>query len=100
MDNLSTGDLPNSFITNEYGYENFSINYKNFDINENYCGNAIEFLGKIKTNSIPLILTDIPYGVVNRDSSGLRNFDKKDADVCDFSLDELINELHRVSSGS
>lgn len=100
MDNLSTGDLSNSFITNEYRYENLSINYNNFDINENYCGNAIELIKKINTNSIPLILTDIPYGVVNRKSAGLRNFDKKDADICDFSLDELISELHRVSSGS
>ena len=68
--------------------------------NRNYCGNAIELLKKVETNSIPMILTDIPYGVVNRDSSGIRVFDKKDADICNFSLNELVDELYRVCSGS
>ena len=69
-------------------------------LNRNYCGNAIELLKKIPTSSIPLVLTDIPYGVVNRESSGIRVFDKKDADICNFSMKELIDELYRVSSGS
>lgn len=36
----------------------------------------MKLLPKIKDNSIRLLLTDIPYGVVNRNDNGLRNFDK------------------------
>lgn len=68
--------------------------------NQTYCGNAIELLKKIPTNSIPMVLTDIPYGVINRESSGIRSFDKKDADIVDFSIQQLINEITRVCSGS
>lgn len=68
--------------------------------NKIYSGNAIDLLKSIPKESIPLVLTDIPYGVVNRESSGIRSFDKKDADLCNFSIDELVRELYRVAKGS
>lgn len=64
------------------------------------CKDAIELLRELPDKSVPLILTDIPYGVVNRDSGGIRVFDKEDADVVNFSLEELILEMERVSCGS
>ena len=47
-----------------------------------------------------MTLTDIPYGVVNRESGGIRSFDKKNADDETFALDVFINEVVRVTSGS
>ena len=51
-------------------------------------------------NSVNLTLTDIPYGVVNRDSNGLRNLNKEDADVMTFDLHEFLSEVYRVTSGT
>lgn len=64
------------------------------------CADAIEYIKRIPDNSVPLILTDIPYDVVNRESSGIRNFDKGDADQLNFDLNDLVVELERISSGS
>lgn len=71
-----------------------------YQINKTYKEDAITALKKIDSNSIPLILTDIPYGVINRDSSGIRNFDKKDADILNIDLISLIEELSRISKGT
>lgn len=68
--------------------------------NQIICADAITYLKTIPTNSIPLILTDIPYGVVSRESSGIRDFDKKDADKVNFDINALVEELERVVSGS
>lgn len=54
----------------------------------------------IPDNSIDLILTDIPYDEVNRKSNGLRNLDKKEADVLTFNLQEFLKECDRVCKGS
>ena len=45
-------------------------------------------------------ITDIPYGEVNRKSNGLRNLDKKDADIETFDLETFVNEVCRVTKGS
>lgn len=63
-------------------------------------GDSLQVLKSIPSKSIPLILTDIPYGVVNRESSGIRTFDKEKADIVNFDLEELLSELSRISSGS
>ncbi len=54
----------------------------------------------IPNNTFNLTLTDIPYGVVNRPSGGLRNLDKENADTIDFEIPDLVKELVRVTSGS
>jgi len=51
-------------------------------------------------HSINLVLVDIPYGQVNRGSSGLRNLDKSRADIPTFPLSEWVSETARIASGS
>lgn len=47
-----------------------------------------------------LTLTDIPYGEVNRDSNGLRNLNKKTADILTFNLTTFLEELFRVTKST
>lgn len=61
---------------------------------------AIDFLHEFEDNSIDLLLTDIPYNVVNRKSNGLRNLDKKDADPFNLNLYELLELIHKKTKGS
>lgn len=75
------------------------INVKDYE-NKIICANSMDIIKRIPSNSIPLILTDIPYGVINRTSAGIRDFDKLDADIVDFNLEELAYELNRICSGS
>jgi site-specific DNA-methyltransferase (adenine-specific) len=63
-------------------------------------GDCLEKLKELEDKSIDMVLTDIPYGEVNRTSNGLRNLDKGVADVFDFSLEEMVNEFCRVTKGS
>lgn len=63
-------------------------------------GDCLELLPTIPDGSIDMILTDIPYGEVNRKSSGLRNLDKGKADELTFSLRDVMSEVVRVVSGS
>ena len=55
---------------------------------------------KVKDDCFDFTLTDIPYNVVNRTSNGLRNLDKKNADVLLFDLDKFLNEVYRITKGS
>lgn len=63
-------------------------------------GDCLEKMKDIPDNSIDLVLTDIPYGEVNRKSNGLRNLDKSTADIVLFNIESLIKELSRVAKGS
>ena len=47
-----------------------------------------------------MLLTDIPYGVVNRDDNGLRNLDKDLSDKLCFNLDEYLEKVSEVVKGS
>lgn len=69
-------------------------------LNKTYFGDCLKIMENIDTNSIPLILTDIPYDEVNRKSNGLRNLDKGTADVLTFDLDKFLEQCYRVCSGS
>ena len=64
------------------------------------CIDCIEGMKLLEDNYVDLILTDIPYGEINRKSNGLRNLDKKDADIIEFNLDKFIDECIRICSGS
>lgn len=66
---------------------------------ELYNADCFEIL-KDKYKIADLILTDIPYGEVNRKSNGLRNLDKDKADIVTFDLIELVNMLCKVTKGS
>ena len=61
---------------------------------------CMKFLAERGSKSVDLVLTDIPYGEVNRKSNGLRNLDKGKADIVTFNLTELVDELCRVTKGS
>lgn len=61
---------------------------------------CMNVLPSLADGSISLTLTDIPYDEVNRKSGGLRNLDKSHADIITFPLDEFIDEVVRVTSGS
>ena len=56
--------------------------------------------GGYADKSIDMVLTDIPYGEVNRKDNGLRNLDKGIADKCEFEISDLMGELLRVTRGS
>ena len=61
---------------------------------------CMNVLPSLDDGSIHLTLTDIPYDEVNRKSAGLRNLDKSKADIITFPLDDFIDEVVRVTSGS
>lgn len=64
------------------------------------CGNCIELMKQMLNDAVEMTLTDIPYDVVNRDSNGIRNFNKMDADDKTFDLDVFVAEVVRVTKGS
>ena len=65
-----------------------------------YNDNCMNVLKTLENDSVHMTLTDIPYDEVNRSSGGLRNLDKSHADIITFPLDEFIDEVVRVTSGS
>ncbi len=54
----------------------------------------------MENDSVDFTLTDIPYNAVNRDSNGLRNLDKEQADIMMFNMDDFLNEINRVTKNS
>lgn len=60
----------------------------------------MEVMRGLSDKSIDLCVTDIPYGVVNRVSGGLRNLDKQNADTSTFQLRGFLSALDRLVSGS
>lgn len=70
------------------------------ELNKIYNGDCLELMKEISNKSVDLVLTDIPYGEVNRESNGLRELDKGCADEVDFAIQDLMNELSRVCKGS
>lgn len=71
-----------------------------FELDRVYQRDCIEGMKAMPNDSVDLILTDIPYDEVNRKSNGLRNLDKKDADMLTFDLNEFINECVRICKGN
>ena len=64
-------------------------------------GDCLDRMAEIEDGSVDLVLTDIPYGEVNRKSGGLRVLDKGCADTFDNALiPGLVNSLIRVSNGA
>ena len=61
---------------------------------------CLEYMKTLPDKSFDLVLTDIPYDAVNRETNGLRNLDKGDADILTVPLVDLLKEIIRVSRGS
>lgn len=52
------------------------------------------------SNTVQLVVADLPYGEVNQKSAGLRLLDRETADDCKIDLDAMVSQLVRVCSGS
>ena len=59
-------------------------------------GDCLELMKNIPDGSVDLVLTDIPYDAVNRQSNGLRNLDKGKADIINFHLDLFLQRVLMV----
>lgn len=70
------------------------------EINKVYNEDCLDGMRRIADGTVDMILCDLPYGEVNRKSSGLRNLDKGVADVCDINLEQLCQEYQRVCKGT
>ena len=70
------------------------------EINKLYNIDCMEFMKTLPNNSVDVIITDIPYGVVTRESNGLRNLDKEKADVVTFDTLAFIKECYRIAKSS
>lgn len=68
-------------------------------MNKIYNENCMIGMSKMEDNSVDITVTDIPYGAVNRESNGLRNLDKQDADIFNLDMEELLTEIKRVTTG-
>ena len=69
-------------------------------INQIIQGDCLEVMKTLPDNSVDLTLTDIPYGVINRASSGLRNLDKGNADIMTFEISDFLKEIDRLTTGT
>lgn len=67
---------------------------------EIFNGDCMKILPTLEANSVDAVITDIPFGEVNRETNGLRKFDKGLADIVDFDLIAMAKELDRVCKGS
>jgi site-specific DNA-methyltransferase (adenine-specific) len=72
--------------------------YYETELGKLYHGDCLEILPHLEP--VDLVLTDIPYGEVNRKGNGLRNLDKGKADIETFQLKEFIPIIAEISSGS
>lgn len=61
---------------------------------------CLDIMAKMNDGAVDFTLTDIPYDAVNRDSNGLRNLNKGNADIITFNLDEFLKQVLRVTSNS
>lgn len=65
-----------------------------------YHGDALRKMISLPDNGIDVLLTDIPYGHVNRESGGLRKLDKGFADWETFDLKEFAFQSIRITKQS
>lgn len=61
---------------------------------------CMDIMSKMDDGCVDFTLTDIPYDAVNRDSNGLRNLDKGNADIITFDLTTFLDGIYRVTSNS
>ena len=65
-----------------------------------FHADCLDIMKEMDDASVDFTLTDIPYDAVNRDSNGLRNLNKGNADIITFDLDEFLKQVYRVTSNS
>ncbi|WP_311983270.1 DNA-methyltransferase [Vagococcus lutrae] len=69
------------------------------ELNKIYNEDCLIGMKSIADKSVDVTVTDIPYGVVSRSSNGLRNLNKGKADIFALDLNELLNDIERVTKG-
>lgn len=67
------------------------------ETNKLYNINCMNFMENMENNSVDLILTDIPYGTVTRESNGITNFNRENADIVTFELLPFVKECYRLA---
>ena len=70
------------------------------EIDKIYNEDCLEGMKRIDDASVDCIITDIPYNEVNRSDNGLRNLDKKGADIGRFDANDLTRTLCAKTKGS
>lgn len=63
-----------------------------------FWADALELLGCLPDKSVHAVISDIPYGEVNKADSGIRKLNKGNADIITFDIVELALEIERVTS--
>jgi DNA modification methylase len=61
---------------------------------------CMNYMKSMENDSVDMVLTDIPYGEVNRKHGSLRVLDKGKADELTFELEQFVSELVRICKGS
>lgn len=69
-------------------------------LNKIFNEDCLEGMKRIPDKSVDLVLTDVPYAEVNRESNGLRSLNKAHADVLNFDLQRFMVEISRICRGS
>jgi len=72
--------------------------YFETELGKLYCGDCLEIMPDIDV--VNHIQTDIPYNEVNREDNGLRNLDKKDADILRIDLNMFLSEIAELFNQS
>lgn len=70
------------------------------ELDKIYQGDCMDLLNQLEDKCVDFTLTDIPYDGVNRKSNGLRELDKKDADIINFDLHEFLEQVYRVTKNN
>ena len=70
------------------------------DNNRLLLGDSMEIMKSFNDNQFEMILTDIPYNNINRETNGLRQIDKGIADSAEIDIPKIINEFSRITKGS
>jgi len=70
------------------------------EIDQIYNEDCLEGMKRIPDGTVDCIITDIPYNEVNRSDNGLRNLDKKGADIGQFDANDLTRTLCAKTKGS
>lgn len=70
------------------------------ELDKIYNEDCLVGMQRIPDGMVDMVLTDIPYNEVNRDNNGLRNLDKVNADIGNFSLVDLTETICNKSKGS
>lgn len=79
-------------------YKSADYKDKNGMLFNNDCMNVLSTLEN-GGGRVNLTLTDIPYGVVNRKSNGLRDLDKSKADIMTFDLLNFLDKVYSITDG-